>query len=332
MFANPNVLILFLLVPLFAGFFVWRNRVRRLAISRIGEPDLINNLAAQVDSKRRLWKSILWLSALGFLIAALARPVWGVEAQATQAEGVSVVVVLDISASMDAEDIAPSRMERAKLDARQIFEQSEGNALGLVLFAGSAFVQFPLTIDSLSAVAFLNAASTASTTEQGTATGEALQTAMGLFDVGNAASSMIVLLTDGENHIGDPLLAAEEAARRGITIHVVGYGSEEGATIPIRDESGAIVDYKTDQAGNLVMTRLDETLLRQIAETSGGLYQRASDSGTEVQNLLDAIDTAESSVLNSRPLVRRVERFELFIALALLALTLEIFLPERRAL
>ncbi|GAB4510538.1 MAG: VWA domain-containing protein [Anaerolineae bacterium] len=330
-FVYQTVLVLLGLIPAFLALFVWRSRRRRALLGRIGDTGLVQQLAGTTNSVIRHWKSGLWLAALAALIVALARPVWGIDEDFVEARGVAIMVVLDVSASMDAQDVLPSRLDRAKLAARRLYEESQGDQVGLILFAGDAFVQFPLTSDTISAVTFLNAASTGSISRQGTAIEDALRLAVGAMDERIASNSIIVLMTDGENHEGLPLLAAEEAAERGITVHVIGFGTEEGEPIPERNTSGDVTGYKTDNAGNLVYTRLEQETLQQIAEIAGGTYQQASDSGIEVVNLLNEITEVQAEVLERRRETRPIERFTLFVGLALLALSLEMILPEARS-
>jgi len=331
-FLSAGALLLLAILPLWILFFGWRGRARVAILRQLGEIELIGALFPQVSSARRRWKSALWLCALAALIIALARPVWGVDLDVVQTQGVSIMIVLDVSNSMEAQDILPNRLERAKLAIRDLFNGLAGNEIGLIVFAGTAFVQFPLTTDPVSAVTFLNSVSTESITRQGTAIEEALRLAIETFGEQSPAARIIVLMTDGENHEGNPLSAADKAAQEGITIHAIGYGDpDEGVPIPLVDRSGNIINYKTDQAGNVVLSRLGEEILQSIAEYSGGIYQRASASGVEITNLMNRIREAEAGDLGSRTETRGVERFGIFIALALLALSLEMLLPETRA-
>jgi len=263
------------------------------------------------------------------LIIAIARPVSGVEADIIETQGVAVMVVLDVSASMDAQDIKPSRLERAKLDLRDLFQALAGNELGIVLFAGDAFVQCPLTNDVDSAITFLNAANSSSITRQGSSIETALRLAIDSFDERIAAHSIIILVSDGENQEGDPLLAAQDAADRGIIIHAVGYGGFDGVPIPFTNADG-LTEYKADRSGKVVLTRLYEDLLVQIAGSTGGLYRQVSGGGEEIKSLAGRINAIEGEVLESRLSNRPVERFGIFVFLALLALTVEILLPEAR--
>jgi Ca-activated chloride channel family protein len=326
-FLNTPALILLLVLPAAVGLFVWRARERQRTEGSLGNPELVSALIGRISSTRRVVKAVLWLVAAGSLIFALARPVWGVDVDTIEAQGVSVMVVLDVSASMDAQDVTPSRLERAKLELRQLFDRLAGNEVGLVLFAGTAFVQFPLTTDVTSMGTFLSAATTQSITQQGTDLASALRLSMQAFDQASTAQRYIIVASDGENLEGDPLRAADEAEAQGIVIDTLGFGGTEGAPIPVRDEAGNIVTYKADQSGTLVLSALNETDLKAIAERTGGTYQHASGTD-EVSRLADAINQTSASSLASRTQTRNVERFGIFVALALLALTLEILLPE----
>jgi Ca-activated chloride channel homolog len=330
MFETPIVLVLLLLLPVMGCFFMWRSRVRQAALARVGDSALVRMLAVRVSESRRRWKSGLWLVTLAALIVALARPVWGVDVELIESRGIAVMIVLDVSESMNAQDVLPNRLERAKLSLMDLLTAANGNLFGLVLFAGDAFVQFPLTSDTESALMFVRAASIRSISRQGTALEDSLRLALETFDDRITDQSMIILLTDGENHEGDPLAAAEAALEAGVTIHAVGYGSPDGATIPVYDNAGRVVGYKTDRANNIVLSRLDEVTLQQIAELTGGTYQRASDTGVEVINLYNIIAEKEGDVLDERLQTRSVERFGIFVLLALIMLSLEMIISERK--
>jgi Ca-activated chloride channel homolog len=328
-FLNAGMLLLLLLIPVFVGFELWRLQVRQRRLQSLGDPASIDVLLTSVDARRRQFKTALWFTVVFLLVIALARPTWGIAEELIEAEGVAVIVALDVSTSMDAEDVQPSRLERAKFDAREIFANNAGNQLGLILFAGQAFVQFPLTTDQDAAMTFLDAASTGSISQQGTSVEAALELALDVFDERIASEGIIVLLSDGENHEGRPLLVADEAAERGLTVHTIGYGDPNaGSPIPL-DDTDIDARYKVDGGGSLVFTRLEEDVLQDVAVTTGGIYQQASTSGIEVINVLNAIDTVETTVLERRRQTRRVERFSLFAGLALMALTIQIILPER---
>jgi Ca-activated chloride channel family protein len=330
LFENPSVLLfLLLLIPLMLAVFLWRDRARRLRLLRVASAQALAKLLPERRrAQTRRWRFGLWAITAGALSLALARPVFGVDAEVVETRGLAIVVALDVSASMDAQDLIPSRLERAKLAIRDLFNGADGNLFGLVLFAGDAFVQVPLTSDLDSALTFVDAASSRSISRQGTAIEDALRLSVAAFDERISSASVIVLMTDGENQIGDPLTAARNAAESGATVHVLGFGTEEGDVIPVYDTSGGVVEYKTDQGNNLVISRLDEPLLRSIAAAGNGTYHRVSASGVEVVDLQNNIAEVEAELLATRYQTRPVPRFEIFVALALLALTVDILLQQ----
>jgi Ca-activated chloride channel family protein len=327
-FVQPIFLLLFLAIPLMLVFVLRRERMRKAATRRLGNIALLLSPEHNFNANYRIWKLALWAVTIAALIVALARPVWGENVSIVETQGASVMVVLDVSKSMNAQDITPSRLGRAKLAVLDLLEGLAGHEVGLILFAGSAFVQFPLTTDTLSAGTFVGAASSDSITRQGTNTDAALRLAVNSFNYALSSHRYIVLLTDGENHEGDPSGAAGRAAEQGITIFSIGYGSPDGAPIPIRDENGNEAGYQLDDSGNTVTSALDERSLKTISEQTGGTYQRASSTGDEIRNLIQTINVAQSAQLGSRTESQGIERFSIFIALALLALSAEMMLPE----
>jgi Ca-activated chloride channel homolog len=327
LFENSSILLLLVIVPLMFGLFIWRDRTRRTRLQRVASSTALAKLIPEGNRvNARRWRFGVWSVIVSALIVALARPVFGVDAEVVESRGLAIVVALDVSASMDAQDLQPSRLDRAKLAIRDLFNGAEGNLFGLVLFAGDAFVQVPLTSDLDSALTFVNAASSRSISRQGTAIEDALRLSQAAFDERISSASIIVLMTDGENQTGDPVTAAQNAAESGATVHVLGFGTEEGDVIPVYDASGRVVEYKTDQGNNLVISRLDEPLLQAIAEAGNGLYQQMSASGVEVVNLQNSIAEVEAELLATRYQTRPVPRFEIFVALALLVLTIDMLL------
>lgn len=329
-FVYPAVVVLLLLLPAGMGFFVWRERARQAALRRLGDAPVIHRVMTPVSTARRRTKAALWLAAVALLIVGLARPVWGVDVNVIETQGVAVMVALDVSNSMNAADVLPSRLERAKLGIRALIEQLEGNEVGLILFAGTAFVQFPLTTDLSSADTFIKAASSAAISRQGTDIEAALRLGNEAFDQRRAAQRIVVLLSDGENFEGDPLRAAAEAAQQNITVYTIGYGGMQGEAVPILDEAGNVVGYKSAPDGDVVLSALDENTLRAIAELTGGTYQRAAADGSEIAGIVGQIRQREGSSLENRAQNRGIERFGIFVALALLALSLDMLLPETR--
>jgi Ca-activated chloride channel family protein len=291
---------------------------------------LIETLSASVSVRKRRWKTALWFVALIALVIALARPLWGIQVMVRAQEGVEVMVVLDVSASMLAEDIKPNRLARAKLTIEELMDRLGGNEVGLVIFSGAAFVQFPLTADFYTARSFLDGAGSGSISRPGTALGDAIRVAVDGFSEERATSRVILLLTDGEGHEGDPVAAAQQTAAEGVVIHAIGFGSPDGEPIPIRDANGALVGYKKNAQNETVLSRLDEITLQQIASETDGLYFRASAGGEEVDAIVETIATLETGEQEGQFETQGVERFEWFAGAALLALTAEALISDRR--
>lgn len=329
-FARPSYLYLLCLIPLVTLFLGWAASRRRKALARWGQPALVVALAPSVSRRRRRWKTLLWFAALIALIVALARPRWGTQVIVKAQEGVEVMVVLDVSTSMLAEDIKPNRLTRAKLTVEELMDRLGGNEVGLVIFSGAAFIQFPLTADLYTARMFLDGAGPWSISRPGTALAEAIRVALDGFAEERATSRVILLLTDGEGHGGDPLAASREAAEEDVILHAVGFGSPNGEPVPVRDADGALMGYKKDAQGQTVLSRLDELTLQQIALQTGGFYFRASARGEEIDAIVDAIAQLETGEREGQFETQGVERGEWFAAGAMLALAAEALISDRR--
>lgn len=273
---------------------------------------------------------MLWLAAVVSVIVALARPLWGTEVVVKVLEGVQVVVALDVSNSMLAEDIKPNRLMRAKLTVEELLDRLGGNDVGLVVFSGAAFLQFPLTADLHTARTFLDAASPESISRPGTALEEAIRVAAASFIEQQASRRVIMLLTDGEGHEGDPIAAARDAAAEDVVIHTIGFGAPEGEPIPIRNASGQVVGYKKNAEGETVVSGLDEVTLQQIARETGGIYARAGSGDGEMDAFLKAIAALETGEREEEFETHGVERLSWFAAAALVALVAESLLSDRR--
>ncbi len=331
-FAEPTYL--FCLVPLALVGLLLYFLIRRqnAAIARLGMPELIARLSASVNWRGRRWQVRLWFVAIIFLIVALARPQWGSQVEYIERRGVEIMVVLDVSESMLAEDFRPNRLARAKLEITELMDQLEGNEIGLTLFSGAAFIQFPLTSDFATARTFLDAAYPGIISRPGTAIAEAIQIAMTGFNQERATQKVIILLTDGENHEGDVFATAQEAFEQGIIIYTIGFGSPDGQPIPQYDHLGNLIEYKKDQQGETILTTLDELTLQQIALMTDGRYFQAVPDGREVGFLADEINKLQTSELESRFETRGVERFQWFLAIAIVALTIIEIIPDRARL
>ena len=328
-FAQPLYLLCF--VPLLALILLLfaLNKRKETAIANIGASQLIARLSANVNWRGRRWRMRLWFFALALLIIALARPRWGSQVEYIERQGVEIMVVLDVSESMLAEDLRPNRLARAKLEITELMDRLGGNEIGLVLFSGAAFVQFPLTSDFATARLFLEAATPGIISRPGTAMAEAIDIAMTGFNPERSSQKVMIILTDGENHEGDTLEASREAASQDVIVYTIGFGSPNGEPIPIYDHLGNLNGYKQDRQGQTVLTKLDETTLQEVALITNGRYFRATADGREVGFLIDAINDLETSELEGRFETRGIERFQWFVALAIMALVIAELIPDR---
>jgi len=330
LFGQSVFLYLLILVPLVSVFYLLVRRSQRRAVKRLGNPELIGTLSERVSHSKRRWKAVLMILAITFVVITLARPQLGSHLELVEQQGVEVMVALDTSLSMMAQDVAPNRLERAKLAVVELMDRLPGARVGLVAFAGTSFVQFPLTTDFEAAKLFLDAADVNTVSLPGTAIGDAIRTATRAFSEKELKYKVLILFTDGEDHNTDPVGAAKEAAEQGVVIYAVGFGSPEGEPIPVYDESGAVTDFKKDRQGQVVLSKLDEATLQEIAKTTGGDYYRATAGGKEIDDIVAAIEGMDKKELESKLMVQHIERFQIPAALALLALVGEFVLTDRK--
>ena len=329
-FGAPDNFWLLFALPVLTVFAVWALGARRSAIRRFVSPAMVTRLTGQVSYARQRWKYALVLAGVTLLVAALTGPQFGAELTMAQRRGVDVIVALDVSRSMAATDIKPSRLERARFLIGQLLDRLEGDRVGLVLFAGKAFVQCPLTLDYGAFRLLLSGdVGIGSIPVQGTAIGEAVDVAMNCFDQGELQHKAIILLTDGEDHTGDLHDQVERAAAQGVRIFAIGMGTTDGELIPVSDEGGGVL-YHKDSHGNYVKTRLDESMLSEMALASNGAYFRAGGTGAEVEGVYDQIANMDQKELGSERLSRREERYQIPLALALLCFAAEAALSDRR--
>ena len=327
-FGAPEFLYLLAALPALGVFVWWALSRQRRAVGRIGDPALVQRLSLTAGRRVRGLRLVLWFLGVALLVIALARPQWGSDIQIVEQAGVQVMVTLDISRSMLAQDLKPNRLGRAKLEISDLISRLEGDEVGIVLFSGASFVQFPLTSDHSTARTYLNQASPKAISRQGTVIAEAIDIAMTGFSTEREHQKIIVIMTDGESHEGDAIAAARQAAGEGAVIFTVGVGSPEGSPVPEFDERGNITGQQQDAQGRAVVSRIDEIALQQIAESGGGRYFRAAEPGA-MAGLADEIQSFEDRSLQSEFNQRRVERFQLFLLAGLLCLALAELLADR---
>jgi len=328
-FEHPEYLLGLLIVPAAALFFLWANKQRDKALAKMGQSSLLKRLSTSINWRGRRWRNALLLIALALFIFALARPQWGSEVREVKQEGLQVMVALDVSQSMLAQDIKPNRLERAKLEIADLMARLDGDEVGLVLFSGASFIQVPLTSDYFTALSYLDSADPGVISRPGTVIGDAIRTATLGFDPSLSSQKVLIVMTDGEDHETDPIAAAQEVAAEGVLIYTIGFGTPEGEPIPVFDENDEIIDYKRDQAGEVVLSQLDESTLQSVAKTGNGKYYRASADANELEKLLAEIDTLQKAQLQSRVETRYIERYQIFLALGLAAFVASELIPDR---
>jgi Ca-activated chloride channel family protein len=329
-FENPEFLHLLWGVVVLAGFFIAINRYKKELLRHFGNLEILHKLMRSYSPGRRNLKIILILLSYIFFVIALANPQIGTRLEEVKREGVDIIIAIDVSKSMLAEDITPNRLEKAKHAVSRFLDLLQGDRIGLVAFAGIAHIQCPLTLDYSAAKLFLSIIDPALIPQPGTAIGEAIKTAATGFNVQERKSKVLILITDGEDHEGDPVEAAREAAKQGVIIYTVGIGSAQGVPIPEYNQSGAQLGFKKDRQGSVVTTKLDIYTLQKIAYETGGKYYLASSGESELDEIYDEISAMEKKELVSKQFSQYEDRFQIFLAIGIFFLIAEILIPERR--
>ncbi len=324
-FAQAQYLFLLLLIPFFFIIQTVMLKLRRRRIRRFGDEELVAGLMPSY-AKGRVWVR-LTLFSIGFLffVIGLSRPQIGAKLKEHETRGAEIMIVLDVSNSMLAEDYSPNRLERAKLAISRLVDKLREDRIGLIVFAGNAFVQLPITTDYVSAKMFLNSISTESVPVQGTAIGEAISTAMRSFSPQSEKSRAVIVITDGENHEDDPVEAARIAAEAGARVFTIGVGSPEGKPIPMDGE------LLKDKEGNIVVTRLDENVLKEVAAVGNGAYVRAGNNEFGLNPIIDDIRKMEDEKYNSIVFEEYDEQFMYFLGIALFFFVLEMLIGDRKS-
>ncbi len=328
-FANSDLLWLFWLIPLAVLFYYMVFRWKKKAMQKFGNLELVSKLSASVSRKRQVTKALLIVLSLTFIVLALARPQIGTRLEEVKREGVDVFVALDVSASMLAEDIKPNRLEKAKHEISRFIDMLRGDRIGLIAFAGDAFVQCPLTLDYGAAKTFLDIMHPDLVPDPGTNIGDAITTALKSFETKERKHKVLVLITDGEDHGEDVMKVAEAADREGAVIYTVGIGSPQGVPIPIYDRFGN-KEFKKDRNGEVILTKLDQITLEKIALTTGGKYYRSVTGETRLEQIYEEISGMEKKELASMKFAQYEERFQYVLAFAIVFLVLELLLSERK--
>ena len=325
-FGEPTYLYLLLLLPFLAAFYLYSNYKRRKNIRRFGDPTLLAQLMPDVSKYRPDVKFWIIFVAIGLFSILLARPQFGSKLERVKRKGVEVIIALDISNSMLAQDVQPSRLEKAKRLISRLVDELDNDKVGMIVFAGDAFTQLPITSDYISAKMFLESINPSLISKQGTAIGEAINLAARSFTPQEGVGRAIIVITDGENHEGGAVEAAKAAAEKGIQVSVLGVGMPDGAPIPVEGTN----DYRRDREGNVIVTRLNEAMCQEIAKEGKGIYVRVDNSNSAQRAINQEVNKMAKSDVESKVYTEFNEQFQAIAWVILLLLLAEILILDRK--
>lgn len=326
--ANPEYLYALLVIPALIAFFWYYRIQRKKALALFGQKDILAVLMPNVSASRPILKFTVLMLALASIIVGIARPQFGSKLKTEKRKGIELIIAVDVSNSMMAEDIQPNRLERSKRAIAQLVDKLSDDKIGLIVFAGDAYVQLPITADYVSAKLFLNSINTNIVPTQGTAIGAAIELGMKSFNPQFEGSKAMIIITDGENHEDDAVGAATEAAKQGISIYTIGMGLPQGGPIP--DFSNGMKTYRKDREGNTIVTKLDEPMLQKIAEAGKGAYIRANNAQVGLNNLFNEVNKMEKAELETQIYADYADQFQYFIGFGLFLILLDFMILERK--
>jgi Ca-activated chloride channel family protein len=329
-FGAPEWLPALLIVPLAFLAYWLAARARRRALGRFGDSALVAKLTASVSVSARRVKAGLMVLAVGLVVVALARPQFGTRVETVQSIGQDIVVAVDLSMSMLAEDVVPNRLERARLAILRLMGRLDGDRIGLVAFAGDAFVQSPLTVDYSAAALFLGAMSPELMPVPGTDLGAALRVSLDALEAGERDTRALVLVTDAEDHEGAFETELARARDGGVEVYLVVFGSTEGVPIPQYDDQGRRQGFLRDEEGNVVTTRLDEETVAALEDLGNARVVRAGVDGRAFDELVDEIAAGEGEAVDAMQFTQFEEQYQVFLGLAFILLLAEAVIPDRR--
>ena len=325
-FGEPTYLYLLLLLPFLAAFYLYSNYKRKKNIRRFGDPTLLAQLMPDVSKYRPDVKFWIIFVAIGLFSVLLARPQFGSKLETVKRKGGEVIIALDISNSMLAQDVQPSRLEKAKRLISRLVDELDNDKVGMIVFAGDAFTQLPITSDYISAKMFLESINPSLISKQGTAIGEAINLAARSFTPQEGVGRAIIVITDGENHEGGAVEAAKAAAEKGIQVSVLGVGMPDGAPIPVEGTN----DYRRDREGNVIVTRLNEAMCQEIAKEGKGIYVRVDNSNSAQRAINQEVNKMAKSDVESKVYTEFNEQFQAIAWVILLLLLAEILILDRK--
>ncbi len=317
------------LVPIGLLLFVWAWRKRKQLIARLGDKSLVQQLIPEQSNKRYLLKFLLTAMALVLLVVGLANPQIGSKKEKVKRKGVDVVIALDLSKSMLAEDIKPNRLDRSKVFISSLIDKFQNDKLGLVIFAGNAYLQMPLTIDYSASEMYLRSLHTNVIPTQGTAISDAIKLAENAFEAGQKKHKVLIIVSDGENHDEEAIKMAKIAAENGTIVHTVGVGTSDGAPIPEIASNGK-VNYKKDNNGSIVLSKLNEKTLQQIAVSGNGSYFRLAAGRESVNAIMKQISEMETKEIDELVYTDYKDQFQYFLFFGLILLLIEFFISAKK--
>lgn len=327
-FYHPDYIWFFLLVGLVLIALIFYNRQRQRLLHQLVDEPLLPRLLDDFKPGYRHLREGLYFSSLIFLVIALLGPQVGQKLVEVKRKGQDIILALDTSTSMKAEDLKPSRLERAKFECSRLIDRLQGDRVGIVAFAGTAYLQCPLTLDYSAAKLFLDAVDTGVIGTQGTALGDAIATALSAFKSPEKKHKVIIIISDGEDHEGGLEDVTAEARKQGAIIYTIGVGSYTGAPIPLRGADGSL-DFKRDRTGRVVTTSLNESALKTVAELTGGKYYNLMAESNAFEKIYQDILSLEKKTLSSHEYSDYQLRYQTFGLIGLILLIAEIFLPEK---
>ncbi len=326
-FEEPTYLYLLLLIPLGLAFYFYSDYKRKKAIKDFGDEELMEFLMPDASIGRIRIKMILMLVVIALFAVLLARPQYGAKLETVKREGIEAIIAIDISNSMLAKDIQPNRLDKAKRMVAQLVDRMENDKIGIIVFAGDAYTQLPITSDYISAKMFLETISPSLISKQGTSIGAAINLAINSFTPQEGVGKTIIIITDGENHEGGAEAAAKKASDNGIQVNVLGIGSPEGAPIPSENGDN---QYRKDREGNIVITKLNEQMCQDIARLGNGMYAHVDNSNVAQRALEKEIDKLAKADIESKIYTAFNEQFQAVAWLILILLVLEMVILERK--
>lgn len=330
-FAEPEYLYGLYFLPLLIFAFWYMMRIKHGLLNKFADEKLQPVLLPAYSKAKEISRFGIIILAVVFLIFAAADPQIGTKIENIKETGIDIYILLDVSLSMQAQDIKPSRLEKAKLEISNLIQKLSGDRIGLIVFAGEPFVQFPLTSDYSAANLFLSAADASTVPDQGTAIAAAIDLATKSFDYSSKTERVVVIFTDGEDHEGNLQSAIDKAKDNNITIYTIGLGSPAGVPIPVYNSQGRPAGYKSDAEGNVVLTKLDESALKDIATGSGGQYLRGANDRDELDIIYNNLSKIKKTEFGERKVTDYEDRFYYFLAPAIVLLLIEFFTSERKS-